>query len=198
MKILRAADHTTMPWANGGGTTHEVARDGSGSDFTWRISFAEVTEPGPFSSLPGLDRIITLVRGDGLNLTLTDDDGRTTQHQLEVGEPYAFPGEAEVFGRPAGDTVDLNLMTRRGTAHGDVVVTQLGSASTTINPSSARTYVAVLTGTATVTSPDQAEHCGSLDVVELGEDPAVFTGDALIATVRIEPATAAPSAERSS
>ena len=72
--VLRRGEHRRMPWQNGGGNTYEVARapDGAGSTaFTWRISIAEVVNDGPFSSLPGIDRIIVLIEGTQMALTMT-------------------------------------------------------------------------------------------------------------------------------
>lgn len=180
--ILRRADHTTMPWANGSGTTHEVARDGLGADFTWRISFAEVTQPGPFSALPGVDRVITLVEGTALDLDVTDQ-GETTHRRLIVGEPFEFRGEADVYGTPSGDTIDLNLMTRRGQASGTVVVDQLLGEGLSVDAAHKRTYVAILAGHACIAEEAEVD---ALDVIEVGDEILTLTGDALIATIRIE------------
>lgn len=180
--VLRRDDHTTMPWANGQGTTHEVAREGLGSDFTWRISFAEVTQAGAFSALPGIDRVITLVAGDALELEVTDE-GQTSKQRLVVGEPYEFRGEAEVFGTPTGDTIDLNLMTRRGEACGTVVVDQLTGEGLSISAANKLTYVAILNGRASIMGDVE---CTALDVIEVGDEILTLDGDALIATIRIE------------
>ena len=49
---MRFAELPLAPWRNGGGVTREVAVDGPGAqDFEWRISIADVNEPGPFSAL---------------------------------------------------------------------------------------------------------------------------------------------------
>jgi len=69
---VRFAELSLVPWRNGGGVTREVAVDGPGpQDFEWRISIAEVNMAGPFSALPGIDRIITLLDGERMDL-LTD------------------------------------------------------------------------------------------------------------------------------
>ena len=51
---LPRAGFRSMPWANGGGVTHELAVhpiDASLQSFDWRVSLAEVREPtwGPFT-----------------------------------------------------------------------------------------------------------------------------------------------------
>ena len=60
--VVRFTELAVVPWRNGGGVTREIlASGGSGSDgFDWRISIADVSEPGPFSAFPGFDRVITL------------------------------------------------------------------------------------------------------------------------------------------
>jgi environmental stress-induced protein Ves len=113
VRILRAADRVATPWKNGGGVTREVAAwpPGAGvDDFDWRVSLADVAADGPFSTFPGVDRILTVIAGAGLVLEI---DGRTTR--LKPGAPFAFPGEAAVMARlTAGPIRDLNLMVRRG------------------------------------------------------------------------------------
>jgi len=114
MRVLRAADRRAMPWKNGGGVTWELAVHPAGAsldDFDWRISLAEVAADGPFSRFPGVDRVLTVIEGEGLELTV---DGRATV--LDAGSPpLAFAGEAAAAARlSAGPIRDLNLMVRRG------------------------------------------------------------------------------------
>ena len=95
--VLRRGEHRRMPWQNGGGNTYEVARapDGAGSTaFTWRISIAEVVNDGPFSSLPGIDRMIVLIEGAQMALTI---DG--IRRLLPPEQPFAFSGDSP--GSPA-------------------------------------------------------------------------------------------------
>ncbi|WP_328384668.1 HutD family protein [Streptomyces sp. NBC_00400] len=117
MRILRAEGRAAAPWSNGGGVTREVAVQppGSGWDaFAWRVSLADVTRDGPYSPLPGVRRILTVVDGAGLELTV---DG-TAQLLPERYRPFAFPGGAAtdsrlLDGRPV---VNLNVMLREGRA----------------------------------------------------------------------------------
>ena len=62
-----------MPWKNGRGKTTEVAIHPVDSslaegDFVWRISGAEITEPGSFSLFPGFERILAVWSGQSLLL----------------------------------------------------------------------------------------------------------------------------------
>ncbi|MFC9690710.1 HutD family protein [Kribbella sp. NPDC056951] len=136
LRVLRHADYRRVEWKNGRGLTYEMARSevaqsdvarpevaGSegaafdGADFDWRLSFAAVERPGPFSTFPGVDRIITLASGAQLTLEMADGEVQV----LRRFEPFAFPGEAEVRGVPSGPTMNLNVMTRRGRAAATVV-----------------------------------------------------------------------------
>jgi environmental stress-induced protein Ves len=112
VRLLRAADRVATLWKNRGGVTREVAAwpPGAGlDDFDWRVSLADVGADGPFSTFPGVDRILTVIAGQGLVLEVDDQPIR-----LEPGAPFAFPGEASVTARlTAGPIRDLNVMVRR-------------------------------------------------------------------------------------
>ena len=112
VRVWSRADLIATPWRNGGGSTYEIAVEPEGTsldDFAWRISIAAVDSDGPFSRYPGVDRLITLLSGGPLHLTV---DG--VAHELSPLQPYAFPGEAAVDCRVAASSHDLNVMTRRG------------------------------------------------------------------------------------
>lgn len=122
VRILRAADRAAAPWRNGGGVTREVAswpEDAGLDGFDWRVSLAEVGSGGPFSAFPGIDRVITVVDGGGMELIV---DG--VAHPVpERHRPFAFSGDAETHCRLLGGAItDLNLMTRRGRVSGGVEI----------------------------------------------------------------------------
>jgi environmental stress-induced protein Ves len=109
----------SIPWKNGGGTTRTLAvfPEGAGiDDFLWRISLAEISRPGPFSSFLGVDRTIMLCQGDGVRLR----SAAWGEHELaEAYAPFAFRGEEHVSCALLGSTTtDLNLMVRRGPVQG--------------------------------------------------------------------------------
>jgi environmental stress-induced protein Ves len=121
--LLRGADLIAAPWKNGGGVTREIAAypHGAGFDtFIWRVSLADVAQPGPFSSFAGIDRTLVLLSGAGM--LLDEAQGRT--HALE--QPYdiaRFAGETAIDARLVdGATRDFNLMIRRGAATGEIDV----------------------------------------------------------------------------
>lgn len=115
-RILRAGDRVPAPWSNGGGVTREITADPPGAglaEFGWRVSLADVAGDGPYSALPGVDRIITVVDGAGMVLTI-DGVARPPVRPLR---PFAFPGDAATDCRlTGGPLVNLNVMTRRGRA----------------------------------------------------------------------------------
>jgi environmental stress-induced protein Ves len=120
IQVLRAADRVASPWKNGGGVTREVASSPSGtgvSEFDWRVSLADVASGGPFSTFEGIDRVITVVQGEGMALTV---DGEETVVS-ELYRPFAFSGDAKTDCRLlGGPLVDFNVMTRRGKVSADV------------------------------------------------------------------------------
>ncbi|WP_329146503.1 HutD family protein [Streptomyces sp. NBC_01456] len=122
MRILRAQGRAAAPWSNGGGVTREIAvhPPGAGWDgFAWRVSLADVTRDGPYSPLSGVRRILTVVDGAGLELTV---DG-TVRPLPGRHRPFAFPGGATTDSRLLdGPVVNLNVMLRDGRADATVEV----------------------------------------------------------------------------
>ncbi|MDQ0260275.1 HutD family protein [Sinomonas atrocyanea] len=126
--IIRFADLAPARWRNGGGTTVEIARGShpgavqpAGGDWDWRLSIAEVERAGDFSSFEGMDRVLTVIDGELLVLTV---DGR--EHGLERYRPLRFDGGAPASAvLPTGPIRDLNLITRRGACTGYVTILEL-------------------------------------------------------------------------
>jgi uncharacterized protein len=115
MRLLRAAERVAVPWKNGGGVTSEVAAcpEGYGFDgFDWRISIADVAAGGPFSRFPGIDRVLTVIEGRGMILSV---EGMADVDLNKRSNPFAFPGDAACAAELTdGPIRDLNVMTRRG------------------------------------------------------------------------------------
>lgn len=99
-----------------------MARRPDGDDWAWRVSIADVTSDGPFSSLPGVDRTIAVATGAGMSLTV---DGAVVE--LTPSSPaFAFDGGATTVCRLLdGPVQDLNLMVRRGRARATMDVVEL-------------------------------------------------------------------------
>jgi environmental stress-induced protein Ves len=103
-----------VPWKNGGGVTREILVRPEGADmadFAWRVSLADVGADGPFSSFTGVDRILTMVEGAGMDLTVGGDHRRVDTRYV----PHRFPGDLPTGCRLlGGPVVNLNVMWNRG------------------------------------------------------------------------------------
>lgn len=114
MEIIRFADLKPEPWRNGGGVTRQIAghagTSGQDGGWDWRVSLAEVSKAGGFSQFPAMERVLTVVEGELLLLTV---DG--AEHPLEKYRPFRFPGgAATTCALPTGDVRNLNVITRQG------------------------------------------------------------------------------------
>lgn len=121
VRFIPASELHPQPWKNGGGVTRQLAiypEHATQDDFIWRVSAADLTQPGPFSTWCDVDRILVLTGGESLLLTRTE----TGQHQrLMRGERIYFAGETPFEAAlPDGPVRDFNLMLRRKQAHGCV------------------------------------------------------------------------------
>ncbi|MCB5293825.1 HutD family protein [Arthrobacter sp. SO3] len=136
MEIIRYAELKAQPWRNGGGVTRELASQpaatapqgrtgqgntGSAGGWDWRVSIAELSKAGDFSAFPGMDRVLTVVEGELLLLSV---DG--AEHPLEKYRPFRFSGDAAAAGAlPTGDIRDLNVITRNGAFKGYTSIIEL-------------------------------------------------------------------------
>lgn len=107
-------DHDVVPWKNGGGITRVIAtggsRDGS-EDWSWRVSIASVERDGAYSEFPGVDRLTTVVVGNGTDLF--HPDGSTIA--LNPLQPTLIPSDVALWGILRDEPiVNLNVMTRQG------------------------------------------------------------------------------------
>ncbi|ATO34022.1 Protein Ves [Dickeya dianthicola] len=114
----------TLPvsrWKNGGGETREICRipsDEPDGDFAWRASIATIERDGDFSCFPGVDRVIALLSGDGVDLC-----GDGWRHRLTLHQPFAFAGEQAISARLCGGvSLDFNIMVDRRCCRAEVTV----------------------------------------------------------------------------
>ena len=119
MRIQRVDEHSAMPWANGLGTSYEVASDRNVDGvWTWRVAIAPVVLDGPFSVMPGVDRELVVLEGNGMVL---DVDGESIE--CLPGRVVRFSGDSMTFARLVdGPVVDLGLMIVRGSVTRSMVV----------------------------------------------------------------------------
>jgi len=115
-----------VPWKNGGGVTREIVCYPAGADiqsFEWRMSIAEVARDGPFSDFSGIDRVITLLSGNGIRLVSQQGDTGGMNHLLnEPFQPFDFSGDlpitAELLDGPSGLQCDDATRSLRRTGLG--------------------------------------------------------------------------------
>ncbi|PYI39138.1 hypothetical protein CVS30_07485 [Arthrobacter psychrolactophilus] len=192
MEIIRYASLKSTPWPNGGGVTRQIAAGPDAKSWDWRVSLAEVAKAGPFSPMPGIDRIITVVEGELIALSV---DG--AEQALEKFRPFRFSGDSDTSASlPTGALKDLNLMTRRGAFKGYAAIIELSKKRP--HPVFADQFAVLLQGSATV-SPSAtddadasspaivAEALGKFDTV-VGSDAAPeISGRGFLAVLSIDP-----------
>jgi environmental stress-induced protein Ves len=125
VKIQRNSEHVAMPWANGRGTSYEIASDrGSDDQWSWRLAMAPVNEDGPFSRIDCVNRSLVVVEGAGMVLSV--DRKKLQCAPLQVVQ---FRGEAVTDAILLdGPITDINLMIRRNDADGELrIVHQPGA-----------------------------------------------------------------------
>lgn len=110
MRHYTAESYVRMPWKNGAGFTTEVARSGPVEGYDWRLSIADVAADGPFSSFPDYWRIITVLEGAGMHLTV---DGQPSG-ALGPFTAFTFDGASRTECALVGGPIrDFNLIYRK-------------------------------------------------------------------------------------
>lgn len=110
-RVIPSFEYRRERWRNGLGWTREILRVPDSEEWLVRLSIAEIEQDAAFSSFPGIDRELVLLRGEGLRLRFADGALHTL---LPPHDRLRFAGEAEVHGELVdGLTHDFNLMWRR-------------------------------------------------------------------------------------
>ncbi|QCP00166.1 HutD family protein [Arthrobacter sp. 24S4-2] len=187
MEIIRYAELRAEPWRNAGGVTRELASHPKAASaqngaWDWRVSIAEVSKAGAFSAFPGMERVLTVIDGELLLLTV---DG--AEHPLEKYRPFRFSGEAETASAlPTGDIRDLNVITRNGAFKGYTSIIELSKKRA--HPVFEGQLGILLQGQATV-SPGTAGDSAAADSAGAGDTGATDSGTPEAAPAPGEPAT---------
>ncbi|EIG61478.1 MULTISPECIES: HutD family protein [unclassified Bradyrhizobium] len=116
--LLKSEDYARSPWKNGGGIFTDIAdahrADSSVRDWDsllWRFASTPIVAAGPFSHMPGIDRLQMVVGGRGLVL-------KSPTQEFDEREPFTtvrFTGELEIVTELQEGPVEVvNLMGRRG------------------------------------------------------------------------------------
>lgn len=121
--VLPARAFREGRWLNGMGVSWDIAAEPAGAGvtgFDWRFAIARIDADVPFSRYDGIDRVFTLLAGDGLTLDLA---GQPSIIVRETHVPYAFPGDVKTVCRlQGGPCRALNLFLARGTWSAEVAV----------------------------------------------------------------------------
>lgn len=123
MKQFSAATAKAMPWKNAGGATRELYKHGAGGRVQWRISLADITQNGAFSTFPNTSRVLTIAKGHGITLT-----GSGVKLRARPAIPLAFQGALALVSKLIdGPTQALNIMWDSAQIQVDVQVLQAGA-----------------------------------------------------------------------
>jgi len=108
-----------MPWANGRGTSYEIASDrNEAGEWSWRLAMAPVNEDGPFSRIECVNRSLAVVEGAGMLLSV--DRKKLQCLPMQVVQ---FRGDAITEATLTdGPIMDINLMVRRKEADGEMAI----------------------------------------------------------------------------
>lgn len=114
MKHIPRGQYLLKPWKNGLGTTQEILVYPEGSDdFLFRLSMAALSQSGPFSLFPGIERTLVLLEGEPIKLN---------DKVVPLLSPVEFSGEENIEATILAPGLDFNLMCRRGKVVGRVSV----------------------------------------------------------------------------
>ena len=125
------ADIAPQPWKNGGGITRDLLAWPSAADWQLRISVAEVARSGPFSAYPGVERHFAVVQGAGVVLGFADGPRRLVRGSAPLRFDGAAAPSCELI---AGETLDLNLLSRLSAGRAEMLAVQRGQAWTDAAP----------------------------------------------------------------
>lgn len=91
--IVSPADLIAKPWPNGKGVTRDVfGKTLPDGKMDWLISIADLTADAEFSYFEGINRVFTLLEGDGIDLVFGDGSPLGCRPFV----PVFFSGEAPV------------------------------------------------------------------------------------------------------
>lgn len=111
-KLIPRTSYRKKPWKNGQGFTEEIFLYPN-EHFLFRLSMAALTNSGPFSSYPEIDRSLVIIEGPPVQI-----NGR----ELLPFSPFSFSGEQMIHAGIEAPGRDFNLMCRRGEASGRILV----------------------------------------------------------------------------
>lgn len=137
--ILRSTGYREGRWRNGLGVSWDIAQDGAGDDFVWRMALARLDADVAFSNYPDVDRIFTVIDGEGLTL---DVEGLGLLAAAKY-RPVHFPGDRSTRCRvTSGPCRALNLFLKRGVFAAEVSTTSHAKGDDVFVPGAALIFLA--------------------------------------------------------
>jgi environmental stress-induced protein Ves len=120
MPVISVNGLSPVAWKNGGGITREIAQVTGPKGYAWRLSVADVESQGPFSKFDGFSRILTVIEGDGLQLSTSEKT-----HDVAYLAPFHFLGDVEIASKLQNGSIrDLNVIYDHDAVSADVAVVE--------------------------------------------------------------------------
>lgn len=185
LTLLPARDRRPTAWKNGQGRTTEIAIHPPGaalSAFDWRASMAEVSQSGPFSEFPGVNRWLAVLEGE-MALAIADAAPVVLSPR---SDPIRFPGDVPVESElRRGPVRDLNIMTFRERVTAEIRRVNLAAGATMRLDAAGEALVICLGGAVRVSAGGRTADLGDLDAARIAGEAELTTGrasDLVIAT----------------
>lgn len=175
---LKLQHYQKMLWKNGLGFTYEIARSlqGEAEDYDWRISMADVDTESEFSFFKDKQRIISVLSGAGMHLSLKQNM-LAEPHEVHVlaRTLFAFDGEQPVYCRLLnGPTRDLNLIYRKDCIRPRVQWLK-GQAEQTILSSASTLFIVNMAEATVIQIAQQKYHLAALDCLKISNADQMLT-----------------------
>jgi environmental stress-induced protein Ves len=178
-KLIDANSMPPVPWKNGGGITREIAQADGPSGYAWRLSMADVSAEGAFSTFPNLSRILTVIDGDGLGLQTADQ-----LHDVPFCQPFAFSGDTPISSvLQGGEIRDFNVIFDPKCINADVTVLS-GPSHCDVAPDR-HTIYAVFGVKGVFSCQREAAKAGSFALIENDAVNVELAEDTLVLLVRL-------------
>ena len=188
-QVLSKQGYKRLTWKNGLGHTDEIGIYPEGAelkraDFLWRLSSARIEQASPFSVFPRHDRVLVVLKGAGVRLTHTFEQGGDEEStDVYPLNPYEFPGDVpsrcELLDGPI---TDLSVFVRKAEAEALVDTTEVAEGeSFEWMPSGRWNFAFAVEGDFDIESPltQQATHLTAGDTLSVQLDEPLADDQAI-------------------
>lgn len=142
-------------------------------------TLADVGADGPFSAFAEVDRILTMVEGEGMDLTVAGERRRVDTRFVPRGFPGDLPTDCRLL---RGPVVNLNVMWHRGSGVAPTVTVAASRRPLTV-PAGPAVLVVALDGTAEVAGVT----LGRYDAALLADEKATLQATGHTAVITLPP-----------